>query len=530
MSLLAALVRMIVRQGVTVEDIILRMSKITKHFPGVTALCDVNFEVKRGHIHALVGENGAGKSTLIKIISGVYPYGSYSGELTYDGEIRHFSTINDVESAGISCIHQELNLVPELSISENVFLNNKPARFGVVNFDKMHANTQQMMKLVGLDSNPKTGYSAETPIKNLGIAQKQLVEIAKALTHECKLLILDEPTAALTENEVDLLLSLMRDLKSRGITCIYISHKLDEVLRIADEITILRDGRTIATRDRSTIDKNVMISLMVGRELTNVYPYRGHIGHEVGFELRNYSVAHPDIPGRKLINNVNLVAYKGEILGVSGLVGAGRTELFASVFGVFRERGKGEVLINNRLVKLRDARDAISNGYFLLSEDRKRYGLNLLMSVAENTTLAALRRISKFGILRTGLEEKYVEKYVHEINIKTPNIDVKVNTLSGGNQQKVVVARALMCEPTVIVLDEPTRGIDVGAKYEIYNIMNELAERGTTIIMISSDMEEILGMSDRVLTMCKGSVSGLFKHAEVTQEDLLRCSVELGGL
>ncbi|MDO4546557.1 MAG: sugar ABC transporter ATP-binding protein [Clostridia bacterium] len=507
------------------DDYILKMSNITKQFPGVLALSNVSFNVKRGHIHALVGENGAGKSTLIKIISGVYPHGSYTGEIFFDGKIRKFNSIKEVETAGISCIHQELNLVPELSISENVYLSNKPTRFGIVNFEKMYADTEKMMRMVGLDPDPKTGFSPDTPIKNLGIAQKQLVEIAKALTLECKLLLLDEPTAALTEDEVDVLLELMRQFKKRGITCIYISHKLDEVLRIADDITVLRDGQTIDTRLREDMDRNTMVKLMVGRELTNVYPRVEHQRGNIGLEIRNYSVPHPDIPDRWLVRNANITAYRGEILGISGLVGAGRTELFSAVFGAFREKGQGEVYLDGEKVEISSPRDAISKGYFLLSEDRKRYGLNLIMSVLENTTMAALDRVSTAGVLNANLEEKFTNQYVREINVKTPNNTVQVQTLSGGNQQKVVIAKALMCQPKVIVLDEPTRGIDVGAKFEIYNIMNELASRGTTIVMISSDMEEILGMSDRIVTMSKGLVTGVFDHREATQESIMHASV-----
>lgn len=510
------------------REYLLQMKNITKIFPGVKALDNVNLNVKHAEIHALVGENGAGKSTLIKVLSGVYPYGTYEGDIIFDGEVKKFRNIRDVEQVGIACIHQELNLVPELSVAENIFLNNKPSRFGIIDFNEMYRKTRDLLHMIGLDVNSEHGVNPKEIIKNLGIGQKQLVEIAKALSTDVKLMILDEPTSALTEAEVDILLDILDGLRKKGVTCIYISHRLDEVMRIADTITVLRDGKTIGTKDRNDIDKPTIIKMMVGRELTNMFPRVPHTRGEESFEVRNYSVDHPDIPGKKLIDNVSFKAYKGEVLGISGLMGAGRTELFTSIFGAFRANATGEVFIHGKKVKIGNPFDALNNGLILLSEDRKRYGLNLIMSVRENTTLASLKKISRMGILNRNAEIEETNKRVCELRIKTPSIDTLVNNLSGGNQQKVVVAKALMVAPTIMVLDEPTRGIDVGAKYEIFKIINELIDQGVTVIMISSEMEEILGMSDRVIVMSNGRITAEFDIDQATQENIMRAST--GGM
>jgi D-xylose transport system ATP-binding protein len=506
-------------------DYILEMRGITKLFPGVRALANVDFEVTRGHVHALVGENGAGKSTLIKIISGVYPHGSYEGQMFYNGKEMKFQSIRDVEKEGIVCIHQELNVVPELSVAENIFLNEKPTRFGFVDFDKMYMDSMGLLEQIGLNSEGNLAISPDEKVRNLGIGQKQMVEIAKALAKEVRLLILDEPTAALTEAEVDVLLDIVCKLRSEGVTCIYISHRLDEVMRIADEITVLRDGQTIATRKRSELDKETMISLMVGRELKNMFPRVPHTRGELVLEVKSYSVEHPDIEGKKLIENVSFQACRGEILGISGLMGAGRTELFTALYGAFREKGEGEVLICGEPVKITNPMDALRQGFFLISEDRKKLGLNLIMSVKENTTLAALHKVSKYGVINDDREVNYTNQYKASLQIATHDINAAVSCLSGGNQQKVVLAKALVCNPKIIVLDEPTRGIDVGAKYEIYKLMNELVDQGVVIIMISSEMEEILGMSDRIITMANGKITGEFDISEATQEILLQASV-----
>jgi len=510
----------------------LEMRDITKVFPGVVALDKVNLKVEKGEIHAICGENGAGKSTLIKVLSGVYPYLSYDGEIILDGELQKFYGIRDAEEKGIVCIHQELALVPELSVGENIFLGNEPNKFGVIQWDDIYYRTRKLLSRIGLNEEAgeegKISVNPNEKIKNLGIGQKQLVEIAKALAKNAKLLILDEPTAALTEKEVDILLSILRTLKKDGVTCIYISHKLDEVMRIADSVTVFRDGKTIGTKPISEIDKNTIVSMMVGRELTNIYPREKHTRGELGFEVRNYNVYNPDVPDKKIIDNISFKAYKGEILGISGLMGSGRTELFTSIFGAYPAKATGEVFIDGKKVNIKDPNDAIKNGYALVSEDRKRYGLNLEMNIKENTTLASLDKVSKHGILNENKEIYETNRFVSYLRTKTPSIETKVKNLSGGNQQKVVLAKSLMVKPKVLVLDEPTRGIDVGAKYEIYKIMNQLVAEGVIIIMISSELEEILGMSDRILVISEGKLKAEMDISEATQEKIMHAST--GGV
>lgn len=505
------------------EDYILQLKGIGKTFPGVRALDNVTFNVKRGHVHALVGENGAGKSTLIKIICGLYPHGTYDGDMIYNGEVAKFRGITEVEKAGIACIHQELNLCRDLSVMENIYLNEKPTKFlGIIDYDKMNVNANAALKRIGLNDENIT---TETIVKNLGIGQQQMVEIAKALAKHAKLLILDEPTAPLTEAEVDVLLDIVDKLRSEGVTCIYISHRLEEVMRIADDITVIRDGTHIDTRPRSQMEKQDMINLMVGRELTQLFPREPHTRGEVGFEVNNYTVPHPDIPGRDLIKGVSFKAYKGEILGFSGLMGAGRTEMFTAMFGAYRTKGSGEIKMEGKPVTFKNPTDSLKKGFFIISEDRKQYGLNLMMSIKQNVTLASLEKVSTMGVLNDNKELIYSDKYIKSIRIKTPNAEVPVNTLSGGNQQKVVLAKAMMCEPKVVVFDEPTRGIDVGAKTEIYKLMNQMVDEGKIVIMISSEMEEILGMSDRIYTVAGGRITGEFDYREATQELLMAASV-----
>ena len=503
------------------EDYILEIKNLTKRFPGVLALSDINLKIIRGHVHALVGENGAGKSTLIKTICGVYAHGTYEGQFFYDSAEMKFKSIHDVDAAGIGCIHQELNLVPEMNVMENIFLNEKPTKYGFIDFDKMYIDARALLEQIGMSGT----INPETNVKNLGIGQKQMVEIAKALSKDVKLLILDEPTAALTEAEVDVLLNIVEMLRERSVTCVYISHRLDEVMRIADEITVLRDGQTIETRKKTDLTKEQMIQLMVGRELTNIYPRVPHVRGEKVFEVENFSVSDPDIPNKMLISGVSFAAHRGEILGFSGLMGAGRTELFTAIYGDFRERGTGTVKLEDRELHIKSASDALQEGIVIISEDRKRYGLNLLMDIKQNTTMAALKKVSTAGILNQDEEVARSQEYMKSINIAAPNVDTCVANLSGGNQQKVVLAKALFCDPKVVVFDEPTRGIDVGAKYEIYKLMNALVEEGVVVIMISSDMEEMLGMADRVLVMAEGRITGEFDVSEATQEILMAASV-----
>ena len=510
------------------SNYVLSMENITKVFPGVVALDDVSVNVRKATVHAICGENGAGKSTLIKVMCGVHPAGSYDGKIIVDGEDCSFVNTSYAEKKGIVCIHQELELIPKLSVGENIFLGNYPVKNGFIQWDKIFAETRTLLEQVGLGrKSDKSGHEIDPNEKviNLGIGQQQLVEIAKALARNARILILDEPTAALTEKEVDTLLGIIDGLRAKGITCIYISHKLDEVMRIADDVTVIRDGHTIGSSEIDKITKKDIISMMVGRELSNLFPREKHNRGDLVLDIRNYSVKDPNVPGKPLIKEVNLKAYKGEILGVAGLMGAGRTEFFTSIFGAFAGAKKGDVYINGNKVKIENTVDALKNGIFLVTEDRKRYGLVLGMDVKENTTLASLDKISIYGFVDANKEVHTTNEYVKNLKTKTSSVEVEVKTLSGGNQQKVVLQKALMTSPKVLILDEPTRGIDVGAKYEIYKIMNQLVDDGVVIIMISSEMEEILGMSDRIIVMSQGQLTGEFEYHEATQEKIMNASI-----
>ncbi len=510
------------------SNYVLNMQNITKVFPGVKALDSVSLDVEAGTVHAICGENGAGKSTLIKVLSGVHPSGSYEGTILVDGVDSSFINTADAEKKGIVCIHQELELIPKLSVGENVFLGNYPVKNGFIQWDKIYAETDKLLKQVGLgEESDKSGHHIDPNEKifNLGIGQQQLVEIAKALARNARILILDEPTAALTEKEVDTLLGIIDGLRKKGITCIYISHRLDEVIRIADQVTVIRDGKSIGSEKIEKITKQDIISMMVGRELKNLFPRVKHERGELVLEIRNYSVKDPNIQGKRLVKDVNIQAYKGEILGIAGLMGAGRTEFFTSVYGAFPAQKSGEVYIDGELIKIENTVNALKNGIFLVTEDRKRYGLVLGMDVKENTTLASLEKVASFGYVDVNKEIYETTKYIKSLKTKTSSVEAEVKKLSGGNQQKVVLQKALMTSPKVLILDEPTRGIDVGAKYEIYKIMNQLVDEGVVIIMISSEMEEILGMSDRIVVMSQGKITGEFDYQDATQEKIMQASI-----
>ena len=498
---------------------ILEMKHITKVFPGVKALDDVTFEVARHEIHCLVGENGAGKSTLMKVLSGVYPHGDYSGEIVFGGETQAFRGTADSERAGIAIIYQELALVPEMTVYENIFLGHEVRKGFTVDLNETIKRADEMLKRVRLTVNPAT------KVKDLGVGKQQLVEIAKALSRDVKLLILDEPTAALNEDDCENLLSLVRGLKQHGVTCVLISHKLKEVIRIADTVTVLRDGRTICTLSaaRGEVSEGVLIKHMVGREIDNIYPPRHHErSGEIVLQLRNWSAFDPNL-GRTILKDINLQVKKGEIVGLAGLMGSGRTELAKSVFGnPDGYRIEGELTVRGEARRFRDPRDAIDAGVAYASEDRKRNGLILIQDVKQNITLANLREIAKRGIVDNNAEVKAADEYRVALSIKTPTLEQTVSNLSGGNQQKVSVAKWLFVKPEVLILDEPTRGIDVGAKFEIYTIMNGLVERGMSIVMISSELLEILGMSDRVYVVASGRIAGELAGAEATQELIMQ--------
>lgn len=506
------------------SDFILEMKNIVKEFPGVRALDNVNFKVKRGEIHALCGENGAGKSTLMKVLSGVHPNGSYDGDIILNGKVQQYYGIKDSEEAGVAIIYQELALVKQMNIAENIYLGNEIKKGKFIDWNESIQKTKKVLAQVGLDDNPLT------KVINLGIGKQQLIEIAKAMTKDISILILDEPTAALNETESENLLNIIRELKNNGVTCIYISHKLNEVKAIADTITVLRDGKTIDTLpndENMTEDK--IISLMVGRELTERYPSKDYTpGKALAMEVKNWNVYNPELPDKKVLDNINFELKKGEILGIAGLMGAGRTELAMSLFGAYGINKSGTVKMDGKEVHIKNPKGAIKEGLCYLSEDRKKNGLILMMDIKQNMTMASLEKIKSGLAINENEEIKQVEEYSEMLRIKTPSIEQKTNNLSGGNQQKVVLGKWLMAEPSVLILDEPTRGIDVGAKYEIYNIMNSLAKKGVSIIMISSELPEVLGMSDRVLVMHEGKLTGEIVGSEATQEKVMHFAT--GGM
>ena len=484
---------------------LLEMRRVSKAFPGVQALSDVSFDVRRGEIHALVGENGAGKSTLIKVLAAVHPGGTFDGEILSDGHPQHFRSIRDAERAGIAVVHQELSLVGEMTIAENIFLGREPRRLGIIQREAMHSGAQAVLDELRLDLRP------DAAVCDLGIGPQHLVEIAKALSREARILILDEPTAALTGTEADILFAILERLRGRGVGIVYISHKLDEVFRLADRITVLRDGRTVGTDAASAFDKARVISLMVGREVSDVFPETSRTPGEVVFEAR-------------AVNGVSFSVRRGEVLGVAGLVGAGRSELLMSLF----IGHDGEVFVEGRRVRIRNASDAIAHGIGFVTEDRKRFGLLLDQPVVTNATLAMLQL--RGGLLVDADEEiAAAERARRDLRIKTPSVFVEAMTLSGGNQQKVVLAKWLLTNPKVLLLDEPTRGIDVGAKQEIYAEINRLAALGLAIVLVSSELPEVLALSDRVLVLHEGRVAGEFARAEATPEAVMACATGQGN-
>lgn len=507
-------------------DPILEMRGMKKSFHGVKALSNVNLTVHAGQIHAIVGENGAGKSTLMKVLSGVYPYGEYEGEIHFLGQECRFRGIADSEHQGIIIIHQELALVPLLSIAENIFLGNEQAHHGVIDWIATFLKTQALLAKVGLKEAPGT------LITNLGVGKQQLVEIAKALSKEVKLLILDEPTASLNETDSDALLELLLALKQQGISCILISHKLNEISKVADAITILRDGATVASLDcqAEPIGEDQVIRHMVGREMADRYPRRTPQIGETVFEIRNWRVHHAEHADRAVIKGVNLHVKRGEIVGIAGLMGAGRTELAMSIFGRTYGQGiSGQVLIHGQQVDTSTVQKAINHGIAYVTEDRKGYGLVLEETIAWNTTLANLADISRQTVIDEGQEFRVAEDYRRKLNIRSPDVYAKVVNLSGGNQQKVVLSKWLFSNPEVLILDEPTRGIDVGAKYEIYTIMAQLAAEGKCVLMISSEMPELLGMCDRICVLNEGRFVAEFTAAEASQEKIMRSIVTSGA-
>jgi len=500
------------------EDILV-MNSITKEFPGVKALDNVTFRVKRGEIHALVGENGAGKSTLMNVLSGTYPYGSYTGDIIYDGEECRFSVLKDSEEKGIVIIHQELALIPGLSIGENMFLGNERGKKFAIDWDATYAEADKYLKIVGLAE------SSKTLIKDIGTGKQQLVEIAKALAKHARLLILDEPTSSLNEADSKALLDLLLRFKEEGLTSIIISHKINEIAYVADSITVVRDGKTIETLVKGVdeITEDRIISGMVGRDLSDRFPAREHnVSDELAMEIIDWNAYHPTYPDKKVVDNVSLKVNKGEVVGIAGLQGAGRTELAMSVFGhSYGSNISGTVKLNGEEVKLHSPREAIDKGLAYVTEDRKKDGLLLSNPIRINTTLANLAAVTSGGVIDTDKEYMVAEDYRTKLRTKCTGVEQNVGNLSGGNQQKVLLAKWMFTNPNVLILDEPTRGIDVGAKYEIYCIINQLVAEGKSVIMISSEMPEILGMSDRVYVLNEGRLVGEFDREEATQEKIM---------
>ncbi|KMY23907.1 ABC transporter ATP-binding protein [Actinobaculum suis] len=497
----------------------LEMRHITKEFTGVRALDDVNLTVRKGEVHAICGENGAGKSTLMKVLSGVWPAGTYEGEIQFEGEPVRFRNIKDSEAAGIVIIHQELALSPYLSVAENIFLGSEIRKFGVIDWDATNARAEMLLAEVGLDISP------QTLVMDLGVGKQQLVEIAKALSKDVKLLILDEPTAALNDDDSAHLLDLMRKLQGREVTQVIISHKLNEISAIGDRVTILRDGQTIGTsplKGEGGITEQEIIRQMVGRELSNLYPDHESAAGEMLFEISNWNVSHPIDTNRQVVKNVSLNVRAGEIVGIAGLMGAGRTELAMSVFGKsYGVNISGTVRMHGQKVDTSTVPRAIAAGLAYVPEDRKGIGLNLIQDVRRNVTAAGLPKLASGGVIDDTEESDVVEQYTRDLRIKTSSDATLVNTLSGGNQQKVVLAKWMYTEPELLILDEPTRGIDVGAKYEIYQIINSLADEGKGVLVISSELPELLGICDRIYTLNEGRLTGCFSGAEANQELLM---------
>ena len=498
--------------------ILLEMQNITKIFPGVKALDNVNLQVEEGEIHALVGENGAGKSTLMNVLSGIYPYGTYEGKIIYDGQECKFTNIKDSEALGIVIIHQELALIPYMTIGENMFLGNEQGKSWKIDWAETYGKSDEYLRTVGLKE------SSRTLIKDIGVGKQQLVEIAKALAKNAKLLILDEPTSSLNENESKDLLDLLLKFKENGLTSIIISHKLNEISYVADKITVIRDGATIETLNKETddISEARIIKGMVGREISDRFPKREKNIGDINFEVKDWNAYHPIYSEKKIIDHVSIYARKGEILGICGLQGAGRTEFAMSVFGKsYGEKIKGTIIKDGKEIHLNNVQEAIKNKLAYVTEDRKGNGLILSNSIKFNTTLANLSEVSKNSVINKDKEYAVAVEYKEKLKTKCPTVEQNVGNLSGGNQQKVLLAKWMFADPDILILDEPTRGIDVGAKYEIYCIMNQLATEGKTVIMISSEMPELLGMCDRLYIMNEGRIVGEMQADEATQESIM---------
>jgi D-xylose transport system ATP-binding protein len=499
------------------NDNILEIRHVTKRFPGITALKDASLIIKRGEIHGLCGENGAGKSTLMKILSGVYPYGSYEGEIIYNGNVLKLEggSIRQARDEGIAIVYQELTLVPDMSVGENVHLGNEPVENGSINWNKLYSETQTTLKQYRLDVDP------HAIVKTLGVGKMQMVEIAKALSEKAQILILDEPTSALNESEIEKLMEILKTLKENGVTCIYITHKLKEFFGNTDTVTVLRDGEVVTSQPTENYTMEKLVRYMVGREMKERFPEGHRKPGEIFFEVENLQARDPNEASRMVLKGVDLNLRRGEILGIAGLMGSGRTELAMTIFGELGKVTKGKIILEGKEIAINNSIDAIRSGISLVPEDRKGMGLVSILSILKNLSLPNLEQFSSFMHIDGNAEIKAANKQSAELAIKAPNLQVTVDSLSGGNQQKVVIGKWLMSNPKILIMDDPTRGVDVGAKYEIYKLMNELTEKGVSIIMISSDLEEVFGMSDRILVMCQGCSKGILDIKDATQENVM---------
>ena len=498
---------------------LLSVQNLTKRFPGVIALKNVSFDLREGEVHALCGENGAGKSTLIKTLSGIHPFGSYEGAIALRGQSAQFRGIADAEHAGIAVIYQELALIREMTVAENIFLGAEPTKGIRIDWNRLYADTKKLMTEYGLNLDPAAR------VGDLGIGQQQMVEILKALSKKSKILLLDEPTAALTETEVEILLGIIRGLQAKGLTCVYISHKLDEVFAIADRITVLRDGESVITLERAQTNKSEVIRHMVGREIKDLFPRRQSRAGATLLKVEHLSVAESG-KSKPVLEEISFELHAGEVLGFGGLMGAGRTELLLHLFGVYGKRVSGKVLMREKELRNHSPAEAIAQGLVLVSEDRKRYGLLLKKNIGFNLSLAALKQFSRNGLIDHSSERKSNQTYFDSLGIKAPGQETLVETLSGGNQQKVVLGKALMTKPSVVFLDEPTRGIDVGAKIEVYEIINRLTEQGQAVVLVSSELPELMGMSDRIVILSNGRIGGTFTRENATQEAILTAAMK----
>lgn len=505
------------------SECILEFKGVTKEFPGVVALDDVTFEVKRGTVHAICGENGAGKSTLMKILAGIHPFGSYRGDVLFNGEKLVFSTdaIRQAIEKGIAIVHQELALVPQITVGENIYLCREPNTGGIIDWNRLYDNTKRLLANLKLD----IPFSAVT--SDLSVGKQQMVEIAKAISENAQILILDEPTSALTDAEVEKLMEILEDLRDQGKTCIYISHKLEEVFRIADEITVFRDGAVVGTVATGDVDNEKIIAMMVGRQMKERFPPSERKPGETLLKVSNWCVESAEHPGKLAVDDVSFTLHKGEILGIAGLMGSGRSELVLSLFGEYGRKNSGQIKIDGQAVTIGSSREAMKKGISLVPEDRKKMGLVVEQSILKNISLPNLDKFAAFGSLNKNLEIHESEKIARELAVKTPTLHALISSLSGGNQQKVVIAKWLMSNPRILILDEPTRGIDVGAKYEIYKLMNQLTSEGISIIMVSSELPEVLGMSDRIMVMCEGRLSGILKREQADQEKIMAMAAGL---